>query len=46
MFMENVDVDHYFLKPDRRQFSFSVWIVVDIFNSIESLLRKQEIFFP
>ena len=43
MFMENVDGDHYFLSLIAGQFSFQVWIVVDIFSSIKSLLRKQEI---
>ena len=45
MFMQNVDGDHYFLSLTAKQFSFSVGIVVDIFNSIKSLLRKQEIYF-
>ena len=45
--MENVDGDHYFLSliangSVQSEFSFQVWIVVDIFNFIESLLRKQE----
>ena len=44
MFMDNVDGDHYFLSliANESEFSFEVWIVVDIFNFIESLLRKQE----
>ena len=44
MSMENVDGDHYFLSliANESEFSFLVWIVVDIFNFIESLLRKQE----
>ena len=44
MSMENVDGGHYFLSliANESEFSFLVWIVVDIFNFIESLLRKQE----
>ena len=50
MFMENVDGDHYFLSliansSVQSEFSFYVWIIVDIFNFIKSLLRKQEILF-
>ena len=44
MLMENVDGDHYFLSliTNESEFSFEVWIVGDIFNFIESLLRKRE----
>ena len=50
MFMKNVDGDHYFLSliansSVQSEFSFYVWIIVDIFNFIKSLLRKQEIYF-